>query len=105
MLVLMECFSSLIACVFSGFHVQRNFPLKPSVLHKNHKTVCVCRERERERESERERGVGAEGGSLSVLKSVSGHLQVHNVFIFMLWKSKCPHKDGKIRHPPTPPPL
>lgn len=59
-LVLVECFSSLIACICSGFHVQRNFPLKPSVFQENHKilceSVCVCVSERETRGVERNRG-------------------------------------------------
>ena len=38
-LVLMQCFSSLSACVFSWFYVQRNFPWNPLCCTK---TQCAC---------------------------------------------------------------
>lgn len=37
-----KCFSSLIVCFFSGFHVQRNFPWKSSALHNNHRTCSFA---------------------------------------------------------------
>lgn len=60
-LLLGECFSSIILCIFTWFHVQRNFPWKPSASLQSHKS-CMCMS-------------GWENSS--VFKWVSGHSQVY----------------------------
>lgn len=80
-LVLVECFSSLIACICSGFHVQRNFPSKPAVFHENHKILCesVC---------ERKRGGG--GGRWREIGGAS------NVLLY-IWALHCPRMAKQMR--------